>query len=153
LFNTLLEQFNAALMATICGLAVWRGDRHARIVGVAVGFGWLISALAQDHAELFSPLYLVVFVDAGLLLLLGVVSYQSDKNWPVVATVLQALGLVAHASYAFEINLRPIYYYWALAISAYGVILALLVGTIGAWWERRALATRPAGVRSPAAAE
>lgn len=139
MFSTVLAQFNAVLMAVICGLAVWKGDRHTRIIGLSVGFGWLISAMAQDHAPKESPLYLVIVVDLVLLGLLGVISYLSVRHWPAVATVLHALGLVAHVSFVFEIEIGAMLYYWALAISAYGVILSLLVGTVGPWRERRAL--------------
>lgn len=126
-------------MVSICGLAMWKGDRHTRWVGAAVLVGWLLSAVSQGGASTDFPIHLVIFVDVALIALLGYVSYVNPRVWPIVATVLQALGLVAHVSYLFEINLTPLFYFWALALSAYGVLLALLVGTVGAWRERRAI--------------
>lgn len=139
MFDTLLEQINAAFMAAVCGFAVWKGDLHARTLGIVIFIGWLASALAHDYAPENAPLYVVLAVDVMLLLLLGGLSYVSPRVWPIVATVLQALGLVGHVSYVFEMNVQPIYYQWALALSAYGVVLALLFGTAQSWLERRAL--------------
>lgn len=138
MFFTLVSQISAVFMIAACGAAAWKGDIHARSAGVAVALGWLGSAVAERYIQIGSPLYTVILIDLLLLLLFGGLSYFSDRVWPVFATVLHALGLAAHVSYMFELQIGVPLYYTALTVSGNGVLIAIAYGTLQAWRERAA---------------
>lgn len=123
-------------MALACGAAAVKGDVYARVAGIAVGLGWLGSALSEQYTEMGSPLYAVIVIDLALLLLLGFLSYGSPRPWPVWATVFHAVGLAVHVSYAFEVDVGVWLYYSALTGSAWGVLGSIGFGTWQAWRER-----------------
>lgn len=144
MFETLSGQLQAAFMACVCTLSLWKGGREERLMGIAVGLTWLASAVSQQYAEHQQPLYWTIAIDTAFLLACGLVSYTSAKNWPVVMTVVHAIGLVAHVAYIFEVAISVYTYYAVLTFSGLGVLITLLAATVLAWREQEVLA----GLRS-----
>lgn len=125
-------------MLVVCGLALWQGDRDVRLAGASLLIAWLGSSTAESYAQTGEPLYVVLVIDLALLVAFSVVTYRSDRWWPIAMTLLHATGIVGHITYLFEVKVSVAVYYTLIGVPSIGLLVALLTGTVGAWRERAA---------------
>jgi hypothetical protein len=125
------------VMLAVCGLALWLGDRPAKLAGAACLAAWVGSLLAQNRNDYVSPQYGVAIVDIILLIAFIVLEVRYRRNWLIVAGGFQMLGVAGHLAYIIDwriiANVRATAsYFWA-----YLTLLSILYGTWEACKARR----------------
>ena len=138
LTETLLTQIGTAFAVAIIGFAFLKGDEPERVGAGAYALGLLASRLLQDESRLSGPQWGVMAVDMILLAVYVGLAWKSRRPWPVWASALLALIVMCHV--LMTIDLRPplAAFYAVMNLASYGVLLALALGTVRAWQDRRA---------------
>lgn len=155
------EAFVIASTLAVTGLALLKGDQPERY-GVAIMFvAWVGSNLLMDQSSFHgldrATLTNALFaIDIVVLLSLAGLAWASRRAWAIFATVMQALQVFIHVARDMGLPIGNLTYFYALTVSGYGQLAAILLGTIIAWRERAALASfgivdQP-GASSPASA-
>jgi len=120
-----------ALGAAILSAAAF-GQFHERIVAAAMAiaalFSWLLSS-----GGFFGPEANLLAVDFALMLVMGVVAFQSAKLWPLLACGFHMNALFIHAASLLPLDFEPGAYADSLVVWSH---LACLSLAIGARWER-----------------
>jgi hypothetical protein len=151
------EAFVIASTLAVTGLALLKGDQPERY-GVAIMFvAWVGSNLLMDQPLDRATLTNALFaIDIVVLISLAGLAWASRRAWAIFATVMQALQVFIHVARDMGLPINDLTYFYALTVSGYGQLAAVLLGTIVAWRERAALASfgivdQP-GASSPASA-
>src|SRR5690606_22912638 len=107
------------------------GGREGRVAGGAICLASFATPLVQNliNGPLMRPTK--VAIDVCLLLVPGSVALRSERFWPLWATGLHHLALLAYGAYALGSGILPPSLCAALNLIAYLVLLALLVGVLG----------------------
>jgi hypothetical protein len=141
----------------ICGFALMKGDEPERYVSTITFVAWVSTNLIiWQKLDYHTTTNLLFAIDIVVLASLGVLAWKFARVWVILITALQALQIVIHIARDIGFKIDDHTYYYALTVSGYGQLIAMLVGTIIAWRERSALASfgivaQPA-VSSPASA-
>lgn len=137
MLDTIYSQVAGAIVLLVAGFAFWKGDvpekRGAGIIGVA----FLASIIIQDQSDYDS--IAIMGVDVVVLCALGLLAWNSDRNWPIWATACQSIVVASHFAYLLDFQISVRAYLNAQALAAYAVIFCLAAGTFIAWREREAL--------------
>ena len=138
MFDTLLSQIGTAMAVAVIGFAFLKGDEPERVGAGAYALGLLASLLLQDDSRLSGPQWAVMAVDATLLFVYAGLAWKSRRSWPIWSSALLALILMCHV--LMVIDLRPplAAFYAVMNLASYGILLALALGTVRAWQDRRA---------------
>ena len=127
-------------MLLVCGAALWKGGPEERLAGAALLLNTAVTLVLRDFALPFEAGGFAA--DIATLLLLGVVALRSIKFWPMFAAAFQLLGVMTHVAKIIDPAVRPWAYYTAIVIWTYLIYIALGVGTLNAWRERRLAPSR-----------
>jgi hypothetical protein len=118
-------------VAGLAGFAALHGGRDERLAAGAVVVAALLSPLAVSHSY-HSPEIGVVLVDVLLFLALAAIALRSAAFWPMWAAGFQLGALAVHFAAARLPSILPAVYAETLAIWAYPVMAAIVIGT---WQE------------------
>jgi hypothetical protein len=143
LLNLLLKNIGEIIFVIVCALAIIKGDRIERFGAGILLVAWAASTSAQLDVGLLNTQYAVMAIDIIVLVILSVLAWKSERSWPMWAAAFQAIGVTVHIARAAGLRISGVPYIAAVNLSAYGVMAALLVGTIIAWRERDALSAKP----------
>jgi phage shock protein PspC (stress-responsive transcriptional regulator) len=135
--DTLYAQFGAIIIVLVCGFAVWQGDEPERVGASAYFIAWAAALLVQDDANLQSVQWPIIAIDSLVLCVFAALTWKARRPWAIWAAALQLIGVCAHIATIFDMNVRMVAYYTALAIVGYGVLISLTVAPVCAWQERR----------------
>lgn len=140
MLDTLYSQIGTAVAVLVIGFVFLRGDEPERIGAGAYALGLLASLLLQDERRLSGPQWGVMAVDVVLLGVYASLAWKSRRSWPVWASALLTLIVMSHA--LMVVDLRPpiTAFYVVMNLASYGVLLAMALGTVQAWRDRRAAA-------------
>jgi cytochrome bd-type quinol oxidase subunit 2 len=133
------------LLILSCGYALYRGERHARVVAAICVIGTIVSISVDSPA---SNRYASVetgalIVDIGVLIAFALVALRSDRFWPLWVAGLQLTTSFAHLLKAMDPQLIPPAYGAAARFWSYPILIILAVGT---WRQhRRSRLVREAG--------
>jgi hypothetical protein len=153
--------FAFAFVSTLAinGVALLKGDQPERYGAIIMFVAWvgsnllLYSDISHNALALTNGLFAI---DIVVLLSLAGLAWTSRRAWAIIATILQALQVFIHVARDMGLPISDLTYFYALTVSGYGQLAAVLVGTLIAWRERAALASfgivdQP-GANSPASA-
>jgi cytochrome bd-type quinol oxidase subunit 2 len=122
------------VMPAIIVLAIWRGDWDERWGAIALLAGIIASQIAplisDSHWRAIQIPLMVT--DALLFVALLVVVHHSRKFWPIWAAAAQLIGTVGHLAPAFFPKILAKIYLATQAFWVFPILVALLVGTLGA---------------------
>lgn len=121
-----LAQLFAAL---VCGLALWRGDRPARLVGLAYGAGFAIALLAFNGRRTDVEV-LPFLLDATILAVFVWVSLRWRRVWIAVAAACLLMATVAHAAALMDLRIALNTIIMTQNIWNMGAVFALLWGAV-----------------------
>lgn len=138
MFDTLATQLGAIFVVAICAFAFLKGDEPERIAAGAYILGWFASLLAQSDGRVDQIQWGVFSIDFVMLIILGALVWKSRRTWPVWASACQLLVVMSHLVGLADVRPSVVNFIWVQNLAAYGVLIALGVGTFWAWQERRA---------------
>jgi hypothetical protein len=139
MLDTIHSQIGVGVTLAVVGFAFLKGDEPERVGGGACALGLLASLLLQDDSRLTGPQWGLMAVDVVMLVVYAALAWKSRRSWPVWAGALQALIVMTHVASLVDIRPPLAAFYVVLNAASYGILLALAVGVIGAWNERRVL--------------
>ena len=138
LTDTLLSQIGTAIAVAVIGFAFLKGDEPERVGAGAYALGLLASLLLQDDSRLSGPQWAVMAVDTILLAVYAGLAWKSRRSWPVWASALLTLIVMTHVLMAIDLRPPLAAFYAVMNLASYGILLALALGTVRAWQDRRA---------------
>jgi hypothetical protein len=115
--------------ALVCGLAVWRGDRPARWVGLAYGGAFALGFVAFNGRRTDVEV-LPFLLDATILVVFVWVSLRWRRLWIAVAAACLLMATVAHAAALMDLRIALNTVIMTQNIWNMGVVLALLWGAV-----------------------
>lgn len=136
MFGSIYAQVWAVALLSTCGFALWKGDKPEQAGSMVCLISWLATTVALTTV---TPKYVWLLIDLGVLAAFGVIAWRSSRSWPMFATAFQAIGVGVHFASMLDVEIGEFAYISALAISSYGVLATLAVGTWQGWREREAL--------------
>ena len=138
------------LLLAACLFAWWRGGGPERAVAALFFLAWLVSFLI--HKPLASHYHGVeipmVVMDMLLLVALLAISRRANRVWPVVATSLQALIVLAHVARALNPFQFPYVYMVMVVIWPIVQLFVLIAGTALHWRRTVTLGAEPSWTSS-----
>ncbi len=138
MLDTLYSQVGAVFTVLVVAFAFLKGDEPEKIGAGAYAMGWVASMLVQDDGNLHGVQWSMLAVDVAMLSVLGGLVWKSRRAWTVWATALQLLVIASHAMMLIDRRPPVSAYYFVINLAAYGLLVAIAVGTFWAWQERRA---------------
>lgn len=123
------------LLSAACLFAWWRGGGPERAIAAIFLIAWLASlATSAPFPQRYHGVaYHTLAIDTLLLLALLVVSRRANRAWPVVATSLQALIVLAHV--ARMLSSHEIAFVYMVMTASWPIfqIFILIAGTAFHW--------------------
>jgi signal transduction histidine kinase len=134
-----------ALMAIICGGAIWKGGMEERATAIALLLAWAGTLMLRDPRWI-GPQWGAFMTDGLLLVFLLAQALWSPKYWPIFAAGFHLLAVITHTARIIDVGLGAWAYATAALIWAYLVLGSLAVGTWNVWRRRQRLdlGARPA---------
>jgi hypothetical protein len=126
-----------------CGFAILKGGAPERSAAIACALASLVTPLLLNTKDWFDPQWGVLVVDLALLGALVALALATNRVWLLFASAFQLLGVVIHVAIMVDHGVAPLPYRRGLVIWSYLTLMALGVGTWGAWRESRRLDLRP----------
>lgn len=130
MLDTPEELIGSVAVWAATGFAFWAGRRPERIGAVGMWLAWAGTVVVQNRTNWIDPQYGIMAVDSALLGILVWVAFRSERRWPIFAGALHLLGVGAHIAMALDLRIESFAYLTTLAIWSYGVLLALVLGTV-----------------------
>lgn len=119
--------------------AFLKGDEPERVGAGAYAMGSLAALLVQNDSQLYGPQWGLMVVEAVVLAAYVGVAWKSRRSWPIWAGALQSVIVVSLVLPIMDVR-PPIAAFYAVGNAAsYGILLALALGVLVAWRDRRAL--------------
>jgi len=125
----LLAAGGALIMLAVCGYAVLKGDRPARLSGLVIALAWAASFLLQDRQNILAPQYLVAALDGVLCLVFFGLTLVFRRTWLMVATASQLLTAFTHVAFFFDSRIVALGFMTAYYVWSYVTLGALVWGT------------------------
>ncbi len=139
MFDTLYSQIGAAVGVIVVTFAFLKGDEPERVGGGAYALGALASLLLQDDSQLYGPQWGLMLVETVMLAAWVALAWKSRRSWPIWAGALQSVVVMSHVLTTTDVRPPIAAFYAVVNLASYGVLLALALGVLQAWRDRRAL--------------
>ena len=139
MFDTLYSQIGAAVMVVVVAFAFLKGDEPERVGGGVYALGSLAALLVQNDGQLFGPQWGLMAVETVVLGAYAALAWKSRRSWPIWASALQSVVVMSHVLMVIDLRLPLAAFLAVINLAAWGVLLALAVGVVHAWRDRRAL--------------
>jgi len=124
LFSIQLIAYAAYLIAmAICGMAIWKGDRPARLAALVLIAGWTLSALT-GHRDKYGMNYPVTIIDTNCALAFVWISVRWRRIWCAVLAALTIVEVIIPLVVFFD---RDIHRYNQMASNNIVAVLQLVV--------------------------
>ena len=137
MFDTLYSQIGAAVGVVVVTFAFLKGDEPERVGGGAYALGALAAILLQDDSQLYGPQWGLVVVESIMLAAYAALAWKSRRSWPIWAGALQSIVVMSHLLPLADGRPPIAAFYAVVNLASYGILLALTVGVIRAWRDRR----------------
>ncbi|MBU1384385.1 MAG: hypothetical protein KKG14_08960 [Alphaproteobacteria bacterium] len=138
MFDTLYSQVGAAVWVVVVTFAFLKGDEPERVGGGVYALGALASLLVQDDTRLYGAQWGLMGLDVILLAAYAGVAWKSRRSWPVWASACQSLIVMIHVMTVIDVRPPLLAFYVVINLAAYGILLALALGVLQSWRDRRA---------------
>jgi hypothetical protein len=138
-FDTLYSQIGAAAGVIVVTFAFLKGDEPERVGGGAYAIGALASLLLQDDSQLYGPQWGLMIVETVMLVAWAALAWKSRRSWPIWACAFQSVAVMSHVLTTTDMRPPIAAFYAVVNLASYGVLLALALGVVHAWRDRRAL--------------
>lgn len=138
MFDTLYAQIGTAISLVVVAFAFLKGDEPERVGAGAFALALLASMLLQDDSRLSGPQWGLMIIDTVMLGVYAALAWKSRRSWPVWAGGLQALIVMSHLLTLVDVRPPVAAFYAVMNLASYGILLAIAIGTVQAWRERRA---------------
>jgi hypothetical protein len=142
------------LLLAACLFAWWRGGGPERAVAALFFLAWLVSFLIHTpsarHWQVVEIQTMVV--DILLLVALLAISRRANRVWPLVATSLQTLIVLAHLARAVNPVQFPFVYMVMVVAWPIVQLFVLIAGTALHWRRTATRGAEPSWTNSPASA-
>jgi hypothetical protein len=139
LFDTLQAQIGAAITVAIIAFAFLKGDEPERIGGGAYVLAWFASLLIQSDGAVRGTQWGLMGIDLIMLAVFAGLAWKARRAWPVWAAALQSLIVMSHVLTLVDIRPPLAAFYAVINLASFGILIALPLGVVRAWRERRAL--------------
>ncbi|MFC5345215.1 hypothetical protein ACETK8_16160 [Brevundimonas staleyi] len=139
MLDTLYSQIGLLPMVLVGIFAFTKGDEPERLAMGAYLLGWMAGMLIQsDSGQDLSWQPGLFALDVLMLLVLGGLAWKFRRTWPIWAASLQLVIVMSHIVALFDLRGGMMSFYTVVNLAAYGVLIAIGIGTFWAWQERRA---------------
>ncbi|MCS6624861.1 hypothetical protein N0B44_18250 [Roseibacterium beibuensis] len=139
MFDTLYSQIGAAVGVIVVAFAFLKGDEPERVGAGAYALGSLAALLLQNDSQLYGPQWGLMSVEAIMLAAYAALAWKSRRPWPIWAAALQAVVVMSHVLTTADVRPPIAAFYAVVNLASYGILLAILIGVLQAWRDRRAL--------------
>ncbi len=139
MLDTLQSQIGVGAAFVVVGFAFLKGDEPERVGGGAFALALYITLLLRDDTGLTGPHGGLMAVDAAMLVIYAALAWKSRRSWPAWATGLQSIIAMTHILALVEARPPPGAFHAVIDLAGYGILLALALGVLRAWQERRAV--------------
>ena len=121
-------------MLVVCG-AAWRwGARLERRAALLIAVAWIATLVAQRVTGHVAPVGVLAGMDVAVFMALLALSWADRGGWMIYGLACQGVALCVHAIRLLSPAMSSWTYLTALAITSYGLLLALAWGV---WRARR----------------
>ncbi len=125
------------MLVVVGGALIWGGERERR-AAVITGLGWGGSLAVQILGHRLDPNLAFAMIDAFALLgLLGLV-WKPGQGWPLAAVLCQGLAVAIDCVRLISPHMHRWAYLTGLAVAGYGLLAAIVWGTVVTARARRA---------------
>jgi hypothetical protein len=138
-FDTLYSQIGAAVGVIVVTFAFLKGDEPERVGGGAYALGALASLMLQDDSQLYGPQWGLMIAETVMLAVWVALAWKSRRSWPIWAGALQSVVVMSHVLTTTDVRPPIAAFYAVVNMASYGILLALALGVLRAWRDRRAL--------------
>lgn len=138
MFDTLQAQIGAAITVLVIAFAFLRGDEPERIGAGAYVLAWFASLVVQGDGATRDVQWGLIGIDVIMLGVYAGLAWRIDRAWPVWAAGLQSLVVMSHLLTYVDIRPPLLAVYAVINLASYGILLAIALGVLRAWRERRA---------------
>ena len=139
MFDTLYSQIGAAVGVVVVAFAFLKGVEPERVGGGVYALGSLAALLVQNDSQLFGPQWGLMAVETVVLGAYAALAWKSRRSWPIWASALQSVVVMSHVLTTTDIRPPIAAFYAVVNLASYGILLALTLGVLQAWRDRRAL--------------
>lgn len=136
MYQTLTPWISLAIAVLICGFALWKGDRPARLVAGVYLAAWVLTPFLALHDPM-QPEWRVMVLDALVMVLFIGVSLRTRRIWTVFAAACQMMAVASHVVSFIDLRINIATVVLGLALLSYGVLVALLLATVSSIRARR----------------
>lgn len=138
MFDTLQAQIGAAITVAIIAFAFLKGDEPERIGGGAYVLAWFASLLIQSDGAVRGTQWGLMGIDLIMLAVFAGLAWKARRAWPVWAAALQSLIVMSHVLTLVDFRPPLAAFYAVINLASFGILIALTLGVLRAWRERRA---------------
>lgn len=139
MFDTLYSQIGAAVGVIVVTFAFLKGDEPERVGGGVYALGALASLMLQDDSQLYGPQWGLMIAETVMLAVWVALAWKSRRSWPIWAGALQSVVVMSHVLTTTDVRPPIAAFYAVVNMASYGILLALALGVLRAWRDRRAL--------------
>ena len=138
MLDTLPAQIGAVFTVLVCAFAFWKGDEPERIGAGAFLLGWFASLVVQQGDRLYDTQWGLAAIDAIMLAVFAGLAWKSRRAWPVWACALQSLIVMSHILTLVDMRPSMAAFIAVNNLASYGILVALGLGVLRTWRDRRA---------------
>lgn len=138
MFDTLYSQIGTTIAVVVVAFAFLKGDEPERLGAGAYAVSLQASLLLHDENRLYGPQWSLMTVDVFMLVLYAALAWKCRRAWPLWVSALQSLIVMSHLLTFVDVRPPMAAFIGVINLANYGIMLALAVGTYGAWRDRRA---------------
>ncbi len=113
-----------------CGFALWKGGRPERLVAMAMVLELVVGTGLRSIERLEDPRYISLALDFAVLLSVLYAAFTSRWKWPLVASALQILSVLAYITRIIDPSIHSWAYVTVNIALGYGLLAALIYGTV-----------------------
>jgi hypothetical protein len=139
MFDTLYSQIGAAVGVIVVAFAFLKGDEPERVGGGAYALGALAALLVQEDSQLYGTQWGLLIVETVMLAAYVALAWKSRRSWPVWAAAFQSVVVMSHVLTAVDARPPIAAFYAVVNLASYAILLALTIGVLRAWRDRREL--------------
>ena len=139
MFGFLSEYIGMSIMVIAGLFALTKGGRPERIGAGTMLIAWFLSILAQNMVGYEAMQWPVFIIDIIVLGIFVALVWKSPRSWPVWASALQLLAVASHVMVFMKMQPTISAFYTVVNMTGYGIMLAITIGAVLAWQERRAV--------------
>ncbi|MBK1969471.1 hypothetical protein ABC365_04665 [Brevundimonas sp. 3P9-tot-E] len=139
MFGFVSEYVGISIMLLAGLFALTKGGRPERIGAGTMLVAWFLSILAQMMVGYEAMQWPVFIIDIIVLGVFVALVWKSPRSWPVWASALQLLAVASHVMVFLKMQPTISAFYTVVNMTGYGIMLAITIGAVLAWQERRAV--------------